>query len=404
MKQNKYLVRRGIAAVLAAASIFCLCSCGKTEQHGDESTEKVSLEQLKSSTPKHVNEEVTENLTIDADVHGISDTAKSLDSFLVEPSFYKKKAEAEKIVEQLLGEQKYSVEEYDETSHDFHPENAKLDDETVYIGDGSLYFTTERGFYLKQTFVCSPLEDKAIDAATGSESEDNTAAFTKKRLDFMSPEQAEATVQKELSKMKGLTLNEKSSFYCLDKETLKSQEQVRLKKGLLKNQKSGETHVKDAWSADDESYFMLFCNGLNGIPVCPYSLGESGENATFVESSYVRVLYSRDGIEDLQICSPYQVVETTQTNDKVLSLNAAIDLLKQKYQDYFLEIGSNVHDIQFCYAIAQGGDGLIASPAWSFLIREFTAGEDSNTPHESFKPVVFDAVTGREYANDQYSF
>lgn len=201
---------------------------------------------------------------------------------------------------------------------------------------------------------------------------------------FASRKEAFADIKKSLSNI-GIEI-QTFQVYCLDYHTLRQEEYCVDMDG----QEDVEAY-KDLWTEDDDCYYFFAGQEFLGIPV--YHV--YAEIFPEVAEAYapVKVIYSKNGIEDLEVERVFDFSEDT----KQVSL-VGFDKIAQTVVNKFDKIlGDSIYkvssaELYYMVDILNGKDSYQVFPVWILKIQEnYPKGELGDKVQ-----MVIDAVTAEE--------
>ena len=377
MKNKKFRI---ISAALLV--LLFISACSTTEEikgHQNSSTISMIPESSQAVTSSDSYQAIlSDKLKVDAVVDAPkSNTFPSL-------SVQEKKFDETKAVHTFFNEQQATLEQRDGLNRYISSE-AILDISST----GYLRFNTNLGQYTNTVF--------------NSDSKKNT--FTNQELSGLSREKA---IEQAKAMMKELDISPHlpPQIYSLDSKSLQK------KQDLLTQDEDfnyfvgiGKTKLKDSWTKEDESYYMVFDVESNGLPISSESYTLKNSEVA-VEGSRVSVIVSKAGVQSLEVDGViYQELEKKQP-ETLIPMTEALESLKQKYEKIILNEELTVKRISLVYVpVITGGSadkqtGEIINkemeliPAWSFSIDLAYVKDGQEFTHTTV--VQINAVTGKE--------
>ncbi|MFT8312765.1 MAG: hypothetical protein ABF633_00720 [Clostridium sp.] len=228
----------------------------------------------------------------------------------------------------------------------------------------------------------------------------NIDKFEVQDLSFMTREKAIEKARKVLMEL-NITPYGSPTVYALDNKTIK-QEQERLIKedeGFKYFLDLRKIKLKDNWSSDDDSYYMVFHNSIRGISSEPF--GYAAANAdTLVEGSEIKILISKNGIESFVIDGKiYQEKSVKGSNLPLISISQALNSLEKKYSDVLLSDKIVVSSISLVYSPVltnskEENRNIELVPTWLFNINEKV--KKGNDVRQAYTNVRINALDGKE--------
>lgn len=158
------------------------------------------------------------------------------------------------------------------------------------------------------------------------------------------------------------------------------------------------------YTEDDDCYYFTIYANAGGFPITQKENGIF-ENGGYTPGSIINAIYSKDGIVNLYCRSIYGVNEISETANGA-DLEAAIQLLDDKYNSIIPDGSYEVSEISFEYVPISDGGGISAElvPAWRFQMKHtITVGDKNGGAAHSvdlYDYVLFNAITGKEILKD----
>lgn len=212
---------------------------------------------------------------------------------------------------------------------------------------------------------------------------------------FASQEEALQNISTELEKM-GIELGEtECRVYALDYQSLQKNEYAMDMDG------NEDTSIyKDNWSEEDNCYYFFIRQKIGNLPEYhPYS--DLFKNP-IEENAPIKVLYSQNGIESLEIERLYDFAEEQGKTISLMPFEEVTEAVTYKYNQLLTGAKYYVTDATLYYMAENGGDGNYQMfPVWIFNVEETV---ESNGEATSSSLLVFvNACTGEEIAmEDKY--
>jgi hypothetical protein len=213
---------------------------------------------------------------------------------------------------------------------------------------------------------------------------------------FATQEEAFSEVKDALLMM-GIDVSDQYEVYSYDYLTLKRINldlQADMNEDELKNEASC---LRTKWSENDNCYFFILRQDVFGMPMSnhPYGLIESG---MWSQSPDIRVIYTKNGIESLEIFFPYEIGKVEQAGADTISLDAALTLFAGVMPDSQQTGGviKSITAIEYVYLPVARQDkdvnGYSMTPCWAIGVKSSSWG------NEYYREWHFiNAVTGEYY-------
>ncbi|RDU23438.1 hypothetical protein [Anaerosacchariphilus polymeriproducens] len=201
---------------------------------------------------------------------------------------------------------------------------------------------------------------------------------------FASRKKAFANIKKSLSNV-GIEI-QSYKVYCLDYQTLQKEEHCVDMDGQIDN-----GAYKESWTEDDNCYYFFAGQEFEGIPV--YHVYAEIFHEVSEAYSPVKVIYSKNGIEDLEVERVFDFSKETEQ----VSLAEFDKIAQTVVNKYHRILGDSTYkvvsaELYYMVDILNGKDSYHVFPVWILEIEE-------NTPEEGMEnkvQMVIDAVTAEE--------
>jgi hypothetical protein len=194
--------------------------------------------------------------------------------------------------------------------------------------------------------------------------------------------------------------------FSLDHKTMKEQQELyvkentenvdaKVKQSFEDDILSGRIALNDNWTQEDDCYYFVLKQKLNGISICDLEHGNV-DDGTYIGGTYITVQYSKNGIVDLRAFNMRYATKDMETQQDIISEQKVADLITKKYSDIILSIPLTVKKLELQYlATTDISSSVKLIPVWVVAIEESNPDveESGNIIY-----VIFDAVTGREIA------
>lgn len=230
----------------------------------------------------------------------------------------------------------------------------------------------------------------------------NAYKFKAQDLSFMTREKAIKEASKTLKEL-NITPYGSPTVYALDNNTIK-QEQERLLRedeGFKYFVDLGKIKLKDNWSSEDDSYYMIFRNDIRGIP-CE-SIGYTVSNGdTLAEGSDIRMIISKNGIESFFINGTvYREKSVKKSKLPLIPISQALNSLEGKYSNLLLSDKIVVSNISLVYSpvvtnYKKENENTELVPTWLFNINLKVDKGNGNDAKQAYTNVRINALDGKE--------
>ena len=362
--------RELIVSIITAILIFSVCIClllAKNSGREFFSGETVTLNKL-APMESHVTEEVSSNLTIDADVKIL--IKNNFNTYCAKDMDYDFDAVINAFLQGTTVEERFSAEEL---------QSAITENGTIFSLTGSV---GAQDILTMQTKAVNE-KDLAyvyLNEAVGNgrlEIERDTV-FAKKELDFMSVEDA-CSLAHEKFKSLGWNIDH-YDVYSVDYDYLKKLSETE--EGVYR------------YTKDEEMYIVVPRIKLPNESVIAEAYCLLSDFNLFSSVNYAVV--NKNGIVDLFLCGNFEILSENRARSKrILSLESAIDAFKNSYNDAVLQTQTTVYSIELSYfpVLTDKEQCLFElRPSWVFFTKSY-----GNYTKGSVR--VIDAITGSEHAN-----
>lgn len=192
-------------------------------------------------------------------------------------------------------------------------------------------------------------------------------------------------------------------IYALDYKTLQKEQErlLREDESFKAFVEMGKVKLKDKWSEDNDCYYMIFQTEMYGIP-CD-SIGYTQQSSDFpVNGSEIGAIVSKNGFEACFVKGSVYTEENSVHDIKsLISLEQALESLKEKYNNIILSSKVTVTNISLIYAPVLTGitrnnqkEQIELVPTWLFETEQsYTKGNKKSIG----KIIVrINAITGKE--------
>lgn len=218
-----------------------------------------------------------------------------------------------------------------------------------------------------------------------------------KEWDFISSKDAYLKVCEAMNAL-GVDLSDDYQVYSLDYETMKKQNKEMMDSLDAQTLENESVFFKEDWSEEDNCYYFVMRQSINGLPVTDQRTGDSNLGTDTLPSS-ISAIYSKNGIEYVHITCPYAPVSSGETK-KLISLNTAVQSFSNALENVMLSDHSTVTEIQLAYVSTIRTDYVKAQfeliPSWIFTLKMPILGVTSEENRYEYVSIVIDARTGAE--------
>ena len=148
---------------------------------------------------------------------------------------------------------------------------------------------------------------------------------------------------------------------------------------------------KNNWSSEDNCYYFVFEQEMNGLPIINESHGDP--NVRYSEGSQLSALYSKNGIEDASVLFTYTFISIDQPAVKTISLDSALSKLDDTLNQMILSNTQTVRTIKYGYLPLipeKSTENREMVPCWAFQIMSDSGSLITATW------IFINAVTGEE--------
>lgn len=221
----------------------------------------------------------------------------------------------------------------------------------------------------------------------------NADQFPKsKDLEFRSVDEVYSELQLLFSEW-GIELSSEYDCYTLDHETLAEQSLIISERNSSTLWSGYQSTYKDyPWSADDECYYFVLRQDVQGIPMTILWHGGT-DDGTSVSGSEIKVMYGSGGIERLYCFWTYRFSDDGPTGiADIISLEKALETVAKKFENIILTSEVTVSEIEFCYAPCRNGEQFDIIPVWIFKTEQM----DTNIGRMQINYIFVNAETGEE--------
>jgi hypothetical protein len=262
--------------------------------------------------PSYVNEELLDNLSIDAEVSYPTDSQWK--AFEVGYKIF----EETEYIELLAGDR--DVRERNEMPSAIEPTTQAVgcmlsDDSVLSLDSGSLYYATRA--FLDRTY------SNVLFSSGYTLRPDLGTVYNKGTLDGFNKDEA-VNIVNELVHSLGIPVSATPNVYALDYETLMSEwEDFTLKDGS----------PATSWTEDDEAYLIEFIEEFDGLPVTNAGYIDR-EKQQAVNGGRIYSLVSQEGLIYFSCSGIFESVGSESAS--LISLDTAIQRVQDKYENIII--------------------------------------------------------------------
>lgn len=387
-----------LAGIMAGLLLLSGCNPMSREVVQEDGWAEV-LDELKTGTPdqieSHITADVSESLTIDADISGIDGlNAYELENIKMERHLFK--SNKEEILQLVLEEMPIvNPTEPAERQTDYYLENGEeeislgVDSEEevgfVQVRDSYMVGTTEEYWQLYEGLNAfdvytykgyRELSDPALAGHFGELESDRD-------LEFLSLEEAEQYLVEFLKKT-GVEMDCNIKIFSASEEVL---------------QKIAEEEEADlSFQKENEAYWILFPQSYKGVPFISATVPASVSNSSYGVHQDNYLLLTEKGILDFGVRNVFDI-DGTESPQPIISVGEVLEKVVQRHEQTAKEnVKERVVEVELCYLpVWDGGTSMsfTAKPVW--YVRSVVI-EDN---WEGVSETIYDAVTGDEISWDE---
>lgn len=371
-----------ILLFIGCSFVFVLSACFPTGSTNDSPSDTTNPNDSKSITPApgFIDTELDKNLIVQADV------VEPAREHLKIRTIHLKEFDQKQIENVFLKNR--TVVNSHENNNEYFP-NYK--DQTIEFEDGS-YVRKELGkLIFNDIFYQERFYDAVISDLSFFIRSDIKDVFQKDSLDNIDKNQAIETV-KNIVKELGISSLGNAEVYALDLEGLSSQWEDF-------PTKSGESPRK--WEKEDEAYLVAFPVVYDNVRITTKGYVNEA-NAIPAIGSRIMGVVNKNGLIHLTCTGIYEVGKTVKENITAISVDSALEIVKNKYKDVLLTVPIRISHIALEYVpTVSNNDGVAYQlvPAWVFTAHQKTTYNDPKKgafEDDSEFTIIINAETGKE--------
>lgn len=356
--------------------ILCICCClitlsGCRPEMMDNSTEKseIGLEEYKidnssiktmlNTTPKHIKKNVGKNVLIDAEV-------------IVPDTEYAPIIKAKKILldEESLVEKFFRGKETQKQAEELKQGN-KIVRNITYTTDNEYFRLGDNdAIYL----INNVMKKYQLPTYNREGMYELCDVYLDCELDFMSKSDVVESIKDILNK-NGISTCENPKVYGLSQEKMQQEQD----KALAEDNNQIEAMIdiskvkkQDKFIKDDECYAIFFKGSFDNIPIVEDFYVDEVSDKTIFGSS-IEAWISKDGIIDFNITNAVEKIKEVENPEKLLSVDDAMDKLKERYDNIITDDKMFFNEISFQYVCnfdSDNNEELNFVPTWCFVKRQ----------------------------------
>lgn len=378
----------GFCIILSTLTLLSACTDEKMtlQEKGRSETPAVNTAAPAANNAKTYKATLSDKLIVDATID--APDVKEASVLPVEEAIF----DSRKLCDTFLGSKDVKQEKNNSPDTSYVLGNKKL-----IIGQGQYFrFETSLGIYA----------DNVVDDGQDSEASKNTDKFKLNELDFM-PKQKAVEKAEDILKALNITPHMPPKVYALDYETLQQEQEMLLKdEGFKSFVDVGKIKLKDKWAKEDECYYMIFKMDFHGIP-CDTTHYIIQSNGIIVDGGRIIIIYSKNGIELFNVNGTLYHQKDSKVNaSKLISIEQALDSLKEKYASVILKDELKVTGISLIYepvlinCTINPKTGELSNkqmelvPAWIFNAEQNYS--KTGKSYMKYSTVRINAITGKE--------
>lgn len=262
-------------------------------------------------------------------------------------------------------------------------------DDDSYLISGSANVIYKTPFAERISYVFHPYISYGHYASDGLY---NADAFSKQQeFQFCSSKSANDKILDVLSKW-NVDVYDNSQTYYLDNSVL--EEQLKIVNAKTNGDYDSVVYENYKWNKNDDCYYFRYRQQPNEIPIFEMLHGNTDSKDLIVESN-IEVLYSKNGIEMLNCNFLQSPIKNSKKKIDVITLDEAVNIIKQKYSNIQIDTKINISNIDFAYVPTNKSDDCIFDliPCWIFKSEQVDADDEIITHY-----VIINAIDGSEIA------
>lgn len=147
-----------------------------------------------------------------------------------------------------------------------------------------------------------------------------------------------------------------------------------------------------SWSEDDNCYYFRLYQSVDNIPVANIVHGNIDDGSAISENN-IQVVYSKDGIQYLNCEFLYSIDEKSKEKVELISLDEALETVKNKYNNIIIFSEIDITNIDFSYVSVRNSkndNDFKLVPAWVFELHQ------NDEEQDNCEYIIVNAETGEE--------
>lgn len=333
--------------LLVIIGIIILCGCQKNES-------EIEISDL----PKHITENLDENIKIDADIIFPENMQREVEVLKIEPTQLK----AQDIVDKL------------------YPSAFLVDAENGIYKNGDSYINIKNGNYFYDD-----KEQKIYGRFFTNQKE--LLSPKSKDLDELDFNKTLETAKKYLAAI-GLKNVELDEYYVLNKQFLEEKYyQAQKDEDWRKNIEAGREVFKDDWQDEKGAYVFVFSVIENKLPIVR-GMYITRDNE-YIEGSSITICCSEYGIAFIEAINNY-TVKAVSNKEKISGTDVVLEALEKKFSNLIIGEPIVINEMRLAYQAQKEKDNLYLIPVWK--VQYFQQIEDN--VERGY--IYFDVESGKE--------
>lgn len=366
--------------------IAVLSACGKDTNSID--TVNISNAENNGTVtkiPKSLKKKLSENVVVDAEIDAPEKLPKQMGIYNAKIKELENKEQVLKLLSNNESFKKQPNEEFTDNGGVKRVQETYCSNDNCYLSWSGTQLSYTKDVYFD-------IQDAFSLTWSGFKSYDNEMKniYKEKQLEFMTPKEAEKKAREFLSLM-GITACNVNIF-ALDSATLKEQQTITNKQCKEDNLPPSKIRPVRHWSKDDDCYALKFNQDLNGVQV---SSQEFGKSVNQISGPIIHVYITKSGFVNVIINNIFDIMDEPIQSKTPLSLNKALDIVKNKYDEVIMKRPITITDIEFSYVPqlkSANEENYILTPAWLFNLAEYS----DDIKDSIDKRLIINALTGEQ--------
>lgn len=307
--------------LLVIIGIVILCGCQKEEGKKEF-----------SDFPKHITENLDENIKIDADIIFPENIQKEVDVLEIQPT----KLQAQEIVDKL------------------YPDALLVDEENGIYKNGDSYINIKNGNYFYDD------KEQKIYGRFFTNQEELLSPKAKD-LDELDFDKTVETAKQYLAAI-GLKNVELDEYYVLNKQFLEEKYyKAQQDEDWEKDVEAGREVFKDDWQDEKGAYVFVFSVIENQLPIVR-EMYITRDNE-YIEGSSITICCSENGIAFIEAVNNY-TVKSVSNKEKITGIDVVLEGLEKKFSNLIIKESIEVNEMRLAYQVQKKKDKLYLIPVW----------------------------------------